>query len=69
MSTSFQQTLEVVEQLSVDEQETLIDIVRRRLADQGRKRIARDVVEARDEQQAGQGKKTTVEDLMKEILS
>jgi hypothetical protein len=55
--------------LSLDEQETLLDIVRRRIAEQGRKKLAQDIREARDEFARGRCDPTSPEDLMKEILS
>jgi len=68
-TTSFGELLEAVGNLSDDEQETLLVIVQRRLADQGRKRLAQDVREARDEFAQNRCAPTTVDDLMKELLS
>ncbi len=65
----FGEVLEAVDKLSADEQETLVLIVRRRLAEQGRKRLAQDILESREEFAQGQCDPTTVEDLMKEIRS
>lgn len=68
-ATSFGEVLDAVGKLSPDEQEALLDIVRHRLAEQGRQRLAQDVQETRDEFAQGLCAPTTVEDLMKEILS
>lgn len=68
-SAPFGEVLEAVGKLSPDEQETLLAIVRRRLAEQARKRVAQDVQEAREEFAQGRCEPTTVEDLMKEIRS
>lgn len=65
----FGEVLEAVARLSLDEQETLLDIVRRRIAEQGRKKLAQDIREAREEFAQGRSGPTTPEDLMKEILS
>ena len=65
----FGEVLEAVGKLSPDEQETLLVIVRRRLAEQGRKRLAQDIREAREEFAQDLCDPTTVEDLMKEIRS
>ncbi len=65
----FGEVLEAVGKLSPDEQETLLVIVRRRLAEQGRKKLAADILEAREEYAQGQCDPITVEDLMKEIGS
>jgi hypothetical protein len=67
-TTSFSEVLEAVGKLSLDEQQTLLVIVRHRLAEQSRKRLAQDVREAREEFEKGQCDATTAEDLMKEIL-
>jgi hypothetical protein len=68
-STSFGEVLEAVGRLSPDEQQTLLVIVRRRLAEQGRKTLAQDIREARQEFAQGRCGPTTAEDLMKEIRS
>lgn len=68
-TTSFGELVEAVGKLSVDEQETLLVIVRHRLAEQCRKRLAQDIREAREEFAQGRCDPTSVEDLMKEIVS
>jgi len=65
----FGEVLEAIDRLSSEEQETLLDIVQRRLIERGRKQLAADIQEARTEFAAGRCQPTTVEDLMKEILS
>ena len=65
----FGEVLEAIDQLSLEEQETLLDIVQRRLAEQGRKQLAAEIEEARIEFAAGRCRPATVDDLMKEILS
>ena len=49
----FGEVLEAIDQLSLDEQETLLDIVQRRLAERGRKRLAAEIQEARQEFASG----------------
>lgn len=66
---AFGEALEAVGKLSLDEQETLLVIVRRRLAEQERKRLAEDIREAKEEFAQSRCDPTTVEDLMKEIGS
>lgn len=61
--TPFQQVLDVIEQLPAEDQETLIEIVRRRLIERRRAEIAdnaRDTLQAFREGRAGYG---TVDDL------
>jgi hypothetical protein len=65
----FGEVLEAVGRLSLDEQEALVFIVRCRLVEQGRKRSAQDIREAREEFAQGRCSPTTADDLMKEILS
>jgi hypothetical protein len=65
----FSSVLDAIEQLSDDEQETLLDIVRRRLAERGRQRIVRDVEEGRREFSAGKLKPMSVDEIMDEINS
>jgi len=45
----FREVLEAIDQLSLDEQETLLDIVQRRIAERGRKLLAAEIQEARQE--------------------
>jgi hypothetical protein len=68
-TTPFGEVLDAVGKLSPDEQETLLVIVRHRLAEQRRKQLAQDVQEAREEFAQGRCNSTTAEDLMREILS
>jgi hypothetical protein len=68
-TTAFGDVLDAVGKLSPDEQETLLVIVRHRLAEQRRKQLAQDVREAREEFAQGRCDSATAEDLMQEILS
>ena len=65
----FGEVLEAVDQLSVEDQEALAEIPRRRLAEQGRKRVLADVEDGRREFAAGNGRRVSVDELMDEILS
>lgn len=68
-ASHFGEVLEAVDRLSPDEQETLLVIVRHRLAEQGRKKLVQDVREAREEFARGRCNPSTAEDLIKEILA
>jgi hypothetical protein len=68
-TASFGEVLEAVGRLSPDEQQTLLDIVRHRIAEQRRKALVQDIREAREEFAEGRSHLATVEDLMKEICS
>jgi hypothetical protein len=65
----FAEVLEAVDQLSSDEQETLVAIVQRRMAERGRIQLAADVQEAQKEFAAGLCRPSTPDELMNEILS
>lgn len=68
-ASRFNTVLEAVEQLSPDEQETLLNIVRKRLSDRRRQQIIADVREGEKEIAAGRLKTVSVEELMDEIDS
>jgi hypothetical protein len=65
----FADVLEAVDQLSAEDQEALVEIVRRRAAERGRKRLAAEAQEAQREFAEGRCQPTTASDLMDEILS
>lgn len=67
--TTFDELLEAIEHLPVEEQIDLVDLVRRRLAERGRRQIIEDAREARAEHAAGKLKPSSVDDLMGEIGS
>ncbi len=56
------------EQLTLDDQEALIEVLRRRTAELRRQQIVDDVHDAEAEFSRGECKRTTVADLMAEIL-
>ncbi len=64
----FGDVLEAIDQLSLEDQESLVDIVSRRIADRSRKQLAVDVKDARQEFAAGLCQPMTPEDIMSEIL-
>ncbi len=68
-NSSFDQVLENIEQFSVEEQETLVEVIRRRLIDQKRKKIVQEIKEAKREFERGEAVPVTPDELMKEILS
>ncbi len=67
MDITFQKALEIIESLPENQQEDLIDIIRRRLIEQRRDRLAESIREAREDYARGDVKKGTVDDLMKEL--
>jgi hypothetical protein len=65
----FGEVLDAVGTLSPEEQLALVDIVAHRLAEEGRKRVAADIRESRQEQAQGRCQPVTIAELRNEILS
>ena len=65
----FNELLEAVDHLSPDEQESLIDVVRHRIAEYRRQEISKLVFSARKEYQQGKLSPETPQDIMNSILS
>ncbi len=63
----FADLLEMIERLPLDERASLIDVVRKRIADDERRRIAASVRSAHREHARGKAKPVTPEELMREI--
>jgi hypothetical protein len=68
-SRTFDEVLDAIEHLPVEQQADLVELVRRRLAERGRRQIIDDAREARAEFAAGKTRATSVDDLMREIES
>ena len=66
---SFQDAIDIIESFPEDQRESLIEIVRRRMAEERRERIARSIRETREEFARGECKTGTVDDLMRDVLS
>ena len=66
-SSRFQEVIETVEALPPDDQELLIEIIRRRLIQHRRAELAADIAEARNAYKRGEVCRGTVADLMKEL--
>lgn len=66
---AFGDILDAATELTIDEQETLIDVLRRRIAEHRRTAIVRDVREAREEFEAGRCRSATPDEILDEILS
>ena len=64
----FGEVLEAADRLTPEEQEELIAILHRRLAQAARQRLAADVQEARQEFAEGRCSPATPDELMREIL-
>ena len=65
---AFGEVLEVVDKLSLEEQETLIEVVRRRVIERRREELAKEIQDAQKEFQAGHCRPVTPDKLVAEIL-
>jgi hypothetical protein len=65
--TTFSDVVDAADDLSVDEQEALLEILRRRIAKRNRETLVCDVVEARAEFQSGRPRTSSVSDIMDEV--
>jgi len=63
----FDRVLESIETLSLDEQEALIDLVKRRLAEKRREEIAANIAQAQAEYQSERIFRGTVAEVMDEL--
>jgi hypothetical protein len=68
-AVTFNDVLEAVAHLSLDEQESLIDVIRRRIADHRRQEISTLVSSAREEYKTGTLRPESPDDIMQSILS
>ena len=66
-ASHFETVLESVEALPVEDQEILLDLIRRRLIEKRRAEIASNITETREQHRAGRVHRGTVGDLMAEI--
>jgi hypothetical protein len=62
----FSDVVEAADRLSTEEQEELLEILRRRLAERRRAALVREVQEGRAEFAAGQARTTSVDEIMDE---
>ena len=69
VSSPFQRAIDVVEALPPEDQETLIDLIRRRLIERRRAEIARHAAETLRAVREGRARVGTVEDLRRDLLT
>jgi len=67
-SSPFQVAIETVEKLTPEEQEMLVEIMRRRLIEWRRAELAEDIAAAREAYRHGDVRRGTVDDLMAELV-
>jgi hypothetical protein len=64
---TFDEVLDLVESLTDEQKESLIEIVRNRLIEERREKLAASIREARKEYQRGEAKQGSVDDLMDDL--
>ena len=66
-TVTFDEVLEIIESFPDEQREAILEIARRRLAEERRGRLAQTIQEARAEYDRGETRRGTVDDLMREI--
>lgn len=66
---TFNDVVDSVDKLSLDEQETLMEVLHRRLIENRRLELAKEIQNAQQEFKEGSCKPTTPSEILKEILS
>jgi hypothetical protein len=66
---SFGDVLEAADQLSLDEQTTLVEVLNRRIVERRRNDLAGEIQQSRQEYEAGQARPATPDEILKAILS
>jgi hypothetical protein len=66
---TFGQVLELADALSLEEQESLVDVLQRRLSERRRAELVKAVKEARKEFKAGRCRPAAPDEIMKKILA
>ena len=65
----FGEILEEADRMPLEDQETLIEVLQKRMRDRRRAELAKDIQEAQKEFQEGSCHPATADELMREILS
>ena len=66
---TFADVVDAADHLTLDEQQTLLDLLKRRISEQERKQILQDVEDGRREYARGECRVATPEEIMKDVLS
>lgn len=66
-TTTFDEALDIIESFPEEQRESMVEIIKRRLIEERRERLAQTVKEAREEYARGEVRRGTVDDLMREI--
>ncbi len=66
-TSTFQKVIETIETLSLNDQEALVELLQKRLIEQRRKMLTREIAEVRQEYAQGQVQFGSVADFMTEL--
>jgi len=66
-AVTFNEALEIIESLPMEQREDLIEVVTHRLIEERRLKLAQNIAEAREEYARGEVKRGSVDDLLKEL--
>ena len=66
-TATFNEALDIIESFPEEQKESIIEIVKHRLTEERRERLAQTVKEARKEYSRGEVRRGTVDDLIREI--
>jgi len=67
-TTTFDEALDIIESFPEEQRESIVEIVKHRLTEERRERLAQTVKEARQEYARGEVRRGTVDDLIREII-
>ena len=66
-TATFDEALDIIESFPEDQRESIVEIVKQRLAEERRGQLAQTIKEAREEYARGEVRRGTVDDLIGEI--
>ena len=66
-STTFDEALDIIESFPEEQRESMVEIIKHRLTEERRERLAQTVKEAREEYARGEVRRGTVDELIREI--
>lgn len=64
---TFDKVIELIESLPEEQRESLVEIIRKRLLEKRRERLAKSIKKAREEYARGKVKRGTVDELMRQL--
>jgi len=66
-TATFDEALDIIESFPEEQRESIVEIIKYRLAEERRERLAQTIKEAREEYACGEVRRGTVDELMREI--